>query len=215
MLSLRMYDSSIRTLVRLAKSVARSRPRTQTGWHARRLGLLPKYATTLKEALTIIQGYSEFRLSRYPSATSLIHAYSRGSDPETSLGPHWEQPGRSILDDHFLAIPYPDAVVPGKFRDFERVYFTGRFRGLRVKNCMLMTIRASHRRRTPPEPSFASTSDPAKDHDVGGPPLVPAIHLWMRKLYWNNPAFKDTCNFAHIKTHYYWSHTMVCCVLCV
>ncbi|CAL1699000.1 unnamed protein product [Somion occarium] len=34
----------------------------------------------------------------------------------------------------------------------------------------------------------------------------PAIHLWLRKLYWNNPAFKDTCNFDHIKVHYYWSH---------
>lgn len=37
----------------------------------------------------------------------------------------------------------------------------------------------------------------------------PAIHLWMRKLYWNFPAFKDTCNFEHIKTHYYWSHPMI------
>jgi len=37
----------------------------------------------------------------------------------------------------------------------------------------------------------------------------PAIHLWMRKLYWNIPAFKETCNFEHIKTHYYWSHTMI------
>ncbi|KAI0754225.1 glutathione S-transferase [Daedaleopsis nitida] len=34
----------------------------------------------------------------------------------------------------------------------------------------------------------------------------PAIHLWMRKLYWNNDAFSSTCNFEHIKTHYYWSH---------
>ncbi|THH00104.1 hypothetical protein EW026_g2368 [Hermanssonia centrifuga] len=37
----------------------------------------------------------------------------------------------------------------------------------------------------------------------------PAIHLWMRKLYWNKPEFKDTCNFEHIKTHYYWSHTTI------
>jgi len=37
----------------------------------------------------------------------------------------------------------------------------------------------------------------------------PAIHLWMRKLYWNFPAFKDTCDFDHIKTHYYWSHPMI------
>ncbi|KAF4618511.1 hypothetical protein D9613_010018 [Agrocybe pediades] len=34
----------------------------------------------------------------------------------------------------------------------------------------------------------------------------PAIHKWMQNLYWNNPAFKDTTNFEHIKAHYYWSH---------
>lgn len=31
----------------------------------------------------------------------------------------------------------------------------------------------------------------------------PAIHSWVRKLYWNFPAFKDTCNFDHIKVGYY------------
>jgi putative glutathione S-transferase len=37
----------------------------------------------------------------------------------------------------------------------------------------------------------------------------PAIHKWMQKLYWNNDAFKDSTNFEHIKTHYYWSHTAI------
>lgn len=31
----------------------------------------------------------------------------------------------------------------------------------------------------------------------------PAIHRWLRKLYWNNSAFKDTTNFTHIKAGYY------------
>ncbi|THH30459.1 hypothetical protein EUX98_g3717 [Antrodiella citrinella] len=31
----------------------------------------------------------------------------------------------------------------------------------------------------------------------------PAIHSWVRKLYWNNPAFKDATQFDHIKTGYY------------
>ncbi|KAI0718719.1 glutathione S-transferase [Cerioporus squamosus] len=31
----------------------------------------------------------------------------------------------------------------------------------------------------------------------------PAIDLWLRKLYWNNPAFSETCNFVHIKEGYY------------
>ncbi|KAH8113792.1 glutathione S-transferase [Phellopilus nigrolimitatus] len=37
----------------------------------------------------------------------------------------------------------------------------------------------------------------------------PNIHLWLRKLYWTNPAFSSTTNFDHIKTHYYWSHPMI------
>jgi len=37
----------------------------------------------------------------------------------------------------------------------------------------------------------------------------PAIHKWMQKLYWNNNAFKDSTNFEHIKTHYYWSHISI------
>ncbi|KAJ7211177.1 glutathione S-transferase [Mycena pura] len=31
----------------------------------------------------------------------------------------------------------------------------------------------------------------------------PAIHSWMRKLYWNIPAFKDSTFFDHIKAGYY------------
>ncbi|KDR80201.1 hypothetical protein GALMADRAFT_62390 [Galerina marginata CBS 339.88] len=37
----------------------------------------------------------------------------------------------------------------------------------------------------------------------------PAIHKWMQKLYWNSSAFKDSTNFEHIKTHYYWSHISI------
>lgn len=34
----------------------------------------------------------------------------------------------------------------------------------------------------------------------------PYIHLWLRNLYWNYPAFKETTNFNHIKWHYTRSH---------
>ncbi|KAF9528020.1 glutathione S-transferase [Crepidotus variabilis] len=37
----------------------------------------------------------------------------------------------------------------------------------------------------------------------------PNIDKWARKLYWTNSAFKDSTNFDHIKTHYYWSHTSI------
>lgn len=36
------------------------------------------------------------------------------------------------------------------------------------------------------------------------------ISSWMRRLYWQNDAFRSTTNFDHIKTHYFWSHPHVC-----
>ncbi|EMD36616.1 hypothetical protein CERSUDRAFT_84797 [Gelatoporia subvermispora B] len=84
--------------------------------------LWPEAARVLRRGGSLaVWGYSEFRLPAIPHATPLIHAYSRGSDPATSLGPHWEQPGRTVVDDHLVAIPDP----PAGFHDVERVYFTG------------------------------------------------------------------------------------------
>ncbi|KAL1866589.1 hypothetical protein VTK73DRAFT_4670 [Phialemonium thermophilum] len=37
----------------------------------------------------------------------------------------------------------------------------------------------------------------------------PALHRWLRNLYWNVPAFKDTTNFLHIKNHYTKSHPQI------
>lgn len=37
----------------------------------------------------------------------------------------------------------------------------------------------------------------------------PALHRWMRNLYWNVPAFKETTQFEHIKWHYTRSHTQI------
>lgn len=37
----------------------------------------------------------------------------------------------------------------------------------------------------------------------------PYLHKWMRNLYWNIPAFKDTTEFVHIKNHYTKSHTQI------
>ncbi|KAJ7122924.1 glutathione S-transferase [Mycena epipterygia] len=37
----------------------------------------------------------------------------------------------------------------------------------------------------------------------------PAINSWMKEIYWKIPAFKDSTNFEHIKTHYYWSHPQI------
>ncbi len=37
----------------------------------------------------------------------------------------------------------------------------------------------------------------------------PHIHRYLRTLYWNNDAFKDTTNFEHIKFHYTKSHPQI------
>ncbi|KJZ80051.1 hypothetical protein HIM_00765 [Hirsutella minnesotensis 3608] len=37
----------------------------------------------------------------------------------------------------------------------------------------------------------------------------PALHRWMRNLYWNHAAFRETTQFEHIKWHYTRSHTQI------
>ncbi|KFA76046.1 hypothetical protein S40288_00352 [Stachybotrys chartarum IBT 40288] len=37
----------------------------------------------------------------------------------------------------------------------------------------------------------------------------PQLHLWMRNLYWQHGAFRDTTQFEHIKWHYTRSHTQI------
>ncbi|KAG2131462.1 hypothetical protein BD769DRAFT_1386682 [Suillus cothurnatus] len=49
--------------------------------------------------------YSEFRFTRYPSLTQKIKTYSQGVDPLHSVGPYWQQPGRSILENHLVKVP--------------------------------------------------------------------------------------------------------------
>ncbi|KAE9395832.1 glutathione S-transferase [Gymnopus androsaceus JB14] len=36
----------------------------------------------------------------------------------------------------------------------------------------------------------------------------PNINRWMKNLYWNKAAFKDSTNFEHIKNGYYWAQTI-------
>ncbi|POR35842.1 Glutathione S-transferase omega-like 2 [Tolypocladium paradoxum] len=37
----------------------------------------------------------------------------------------------------------------------------------------------------------------------------PALHRWLRSLYWGHAAFKETTQFEHIKWHYTRSHTQI------
>ena len=55
-------------------------------------------------------------MTSHPSLNTLITAYAQGKDPASSLGPHWQQLGRSILDNHLLDVPDARDVCPGKVR---------------------------------------------------------------------------------------------------
>lgn len=37
----------------------------------------------------------------------------------------------------------------------------------------------------------------------------PAIHRWVRNLYWDVPAFRETTQFEHIRFHYTKSHAQI------
>lgn len=37
----------------------------------------------------------------------------------------------------------------------------------------------------------------------------PALHKWVRNLYWKVPAFGETTEFTHIKKHYTKSHRQI------
>ncbi|KAL5521056.1 hypothetical protein ACEPAG_8978 [Sanghuangporus baumii] len=88
--------------------------------------LWPELARVLRPYGTVaIWGYSEMRLTRYPSLTPLIDAYTHGTDRATSLGPHWQQPGRSIVENLLRDIPGPNSVAYGQFHSERRIYFSG------------------------------------------------------------------------------------------
>jgi hypothetical protein len=57
----------------------------------------------------------------------MITAYAQGTDPITSLGPHFERPGRTRLENLLRDVPDPAGIFPGEFSDFQRIYYTGTF----------------------------------------------------------------------------------------
>lgn len=58
-------------------------------------------------------GYAEIYLPKYPTTREMISNYCHGKD---SLGPHWSQPGRSIVEKGLKGVPFPWE-VDGSIRD--------------------------------------------------------------------------------------------------
>ncbi|KAF7308469.1 S-adenosyl-L-methionine-dependent methyltransferase [Mycena chlorophos] len=83
--------------------------------------LWPELSRVLRHGGTVaLWVYSEMRLPQFPQLTPIITEYLQGTDPKTSLGPHWE-PGRRILNNHLLDISTPTQ----GWDDLTRVFFTG------------------------------------------------------------------------------------------
>lgn len=55
----------------------------------------------------------------------MVTSYAQGADPVTSLGPHFERPGRTKLENLLRDVPDPKNMFPNDFSDFQRLYYTG------------------------------------------------------------------------------------------
>ncbi|KAF9531475.1 S-adenosyl-L-methionine-dependent methyltransferase [Crepidotus variabilis] len=68
--------------------------------------------------------YTEFRLTKHPALIPLITEYAQGSDPSTSVGPHFQRPGRTILERYLVDVPEPSTVLKdATLSDIDRVFF--------------------------------------------------------------------------------------------
>lgn len=82
----------------------------------------PELARVLKPGGTVaFWNYAELRFGGRPELDPLISRYSQG---EKSLGPHWQQPGRSILEGYLQKVPTPTE-APWDLASTRRVYFVG------------------------------------------------------------------------------------------
>ena len=74
----------------------------------------------------LLKVYAEFQLSNHPSLTPLITAYAQGNNIHTSLGPHFQRPGRTILERHLIDVPEPSSILKDDgLEKLHRVFFCG------------------------------------------------------------------------------------------
>ncbi|KEP54033.1 putative S-adenosylmethionine-dependent methyltransferase [Rhizoctonia solani 123E] len=84
--------------------------------------LFPELARVLKPGGTVaLWNYAELRFGGRPDLDPLISEYSHSDE---SLGPHWQQPGRSILEGYLQKVPVPTC-APWDPTSIRRVYYVG------------------------------------------------------------------------------------------
>ena len=108
--------------------------------HCFHLGKQPH--TFSQSLLTLTQGYGEVTIPKYPYLKPLISDYHGGANQlgiviapsstvllylSCSLGPYWEQPGRSIVENLLRDVPAATKVSPGSFSEFCRTFFSCTF----------------------------------------------------------------------------------------
>ena len=70
--------------------------------------------------------YAEFQLPKHPTLAPLITEYAQGSNVHTSLGPHFQRPGRTILEHHLIDVPEPSSILKdGGLEKLHRAFFCG------------------------------------------------------------------------------------------
>lgn len=127
--------STGRSLVQLGEGMAGNRSSSEARWHCFYLG--KQHCTCLRSLLMPTQGYGEVTIPKYPYLKPLISDYHGGPDQLgmvatssappcslRSLGPYWEQPGRSIVEGLLRDVPAATEVSPGSFSEFRRTFFS-------------------------------------------------------------------------------------------
>ena len=76
--------------------------------------------------LSFFKGLCRIQLPKHPTLAPVITEYAQGSNVHTSLGPHFQRPGRTILEHHLVDVPEPSSILKdGGLEKLHRAFFCG------------------------------------------------------------------------------------------